>query len=123
MALNERYIRELLDASTPGPWKYKLEDVYIMDDLVEVLAGRMQTDDGKTVLGVGIEINDDQELQNLTLAALAPELAQDWLRMRSDLGHLARILEDFADGPDAVPADTFAAHLIHQILNWETSND
>lgn len=104
MTLNENTVRELLDASTPAPWHVAMLDLH--------------RDTG---------VIDNQHAQaNQRLAALAPELARDWLRMRSDLGHLARILEDFAANPDAVPAvpvETFAAHLIHQILNWEISND
>ena len=99
MTLNENTIRELLDASIPGPWHVAMLDLH-------------------RETGV---IDNEHAVANQKLAALAPELAADWLRMRNDLGHLARILEEFADSPDAVPAvpvEAFAAHLIHQILNW-----
>ena len=103
MTLNETHICELLDQATPGPWNVATFNLYRTD-----------------------VIDNEHAVANRKLAALAPELAQDWLRMRNDLGHLARILEEFAASPDAVPAvpvETFAAHLIHQILNWELSND
>ena len=99
MTLNETHIRELLEQATPGPWHVAMLDLH-------------------RETGV---IDNEHAVANQKLAALAPELAADWLRMRNDLGHLARILEEFADSPDAVPAvpvEAFAAHLIHQILNW-----
>ena len=103
MTINENHIRELLEQATPGPWNVATFNLY--RDTV-------------------IDYRD--AVANRKLAARAPELARDWLRMRNDLGHLERILEDFAANPDAVltvPVETFAAHLIHQILNWELSND
>ena len=99
MTLNENTIRELLEQATPGPWNVAMLDLH---------------------RDTGV-IDNEHAQSNQRLAALAPELARDWLRMRNDLVHLARILEEFADSPDAVPAvpvEAFAAHLIHQILNW-----
>ena len=104
MTLNANHIRELLDAAEPAPWSVARLDLHRDTGVVD----------------------NEHAVASKHLAARAPELAQDWLRMRRDLGHLARILEDFAARPDAVPAvpvETFAAHLIHQILNWKISND
>lgn len=56
-----------------------------MDDLVEVLNGWVQNNNGELVFGTGLELSDEQEIKNLALAALAPELARDWLRMRDEL--------------------------------------
>lgn len=83
--LTTMHLKCLLDQATPGPWEYKLEDGYIMGDLVEILNGWIQTADGKTVLGTGLEINDEQELRNLALAATAPELAEEVIRFREEL--------------------------------------
>ena len=99
MTLNEDTIRELLDAAEPAPWSVARLDLHRDTGVVD----------------------NEHAVASKHLAARAPELARDWLRMRNDLGHLARILEEFADSPDAVPAvpvEAFAAHLIHQILNW-----
>ena len=100
MTLNETHIRELLEQATPGPWHVAMLDLH-------------------RETGV---IDNEHAVANQKLAALAPELARDWLRMRNDLVHLARILEVFADRPDAVPADAFAAQQIHKLLNGVTND-
>ena len=113
MTLNENTIRELLDASTPGQWTVE------EDDWEEVIVGN---DRGhRMVWGdqVRFEFEAGNPKADPQLVALAPELAADWLRMRNDLVHLARILEQFADGLDAVPADAFAAQQIRRILNGD----
>lgn len=92
----EKDIRELLDQATPGPWHYELDDGCFMDDLAEILTGSLHTDSGKMVLGSGLEINNDQEIKNLTLATLAPELAADWLRLRKELNELVEDLNSTA---------------------------
>ena len=62
MALNENTIRELLDASTPGPWNIATFNLY-----------------RSTVI-------DNQHAQaNQHLAALAPELAAEVIRLREAL--------------------------------------
>lgn len=110
----------LLEQATPGPWEYKLEDGYIMGDLVEILNGWIQTADGKTVLGTGLEINDEQELRNLALAAAAPQLAREVLRMRGELTDLqeeARAAAKIhATGPTAQRVFDALDTTINQIL-------
>lgn len=86
--LSTANLKRLLDEATPGPWEYKLENGYIMSDLVETLNGWIQTNDGETVLGTGLEISDEQELRNLALAAAAPDLAAEVLRMRREMSGL-----------------------------------
>lgn len=89
-------LQRLLDQATPGPWEYKLEDGYIMGDLVEILNGWIQTADGKTVLGTGLEINDEQELRNLALAAAAPQLAEEVILLREHIEGLITVMENKA---------------------------
>ena len=62
MTLNENTIRELLDASTPGPWNIATLNLYRTD-----------------------VIDNEHAVANRKLAARAPELARDWLRMREAL--------------------------------------
>lgn len=83
--LTTMHLKCLLDQATPGPWEHELEDGCIMDDLVETLTGCLQTDNGEMVLGAGLEINYEQEIHNLTLAAHAPQLAQEVIRLREEL--------------------------------------
>ena len=118
--LTTTQLQRLLDQATPGPWEYKLEDGYIMGDLVEILNGWIQTADGKTVLGTGLEINDEQELRNLALAAAAPQLAEEVLRMRNELTNLqeeARAAAKIhATGPTAQRVFDALDTTINQIL-------
>lgn len=104
--LTTTHLKRLLEQATPSPWEYKLEDGYIMGDLVEILNGWIQTGDGETVLGAGLEINDDQELQNLALAALAPELAQEVIRLREELRDLRDQLKKKAEYHSKVELST-----------------
>ena len=62
MTLNAKHIRELLDASTPGPWNVATFNLYRTD-----------------------VIDNEHAVANRRLAARAPELAADWLRMREAL--------------------------------------
>lgn len=103
--LTTTHLKCLLEKATPGPWEYKLEEGCFMDDLVEILNGWIQTGDGETVLGAGLEINDDQELQNLALAALAPDLAQEVIRLREQVKGLILAMETkAATGESQSPA-------------------
>ena len=63
MTLNENTIRELLDQATPGPWHVAMLDLH-------------------RETGV---IDNEHAQSNQRLAARAPELAADWLRMREAL--------------------------------------
>ena len=103
--LSTTNLKRLLNEATPGPWEYKLENGYIMSDLVETLNGWIQTNDGETVLGTGLEISDEQELRNLALAAAAPDLAQEVLRMREALHDLREVWEGVSIGPFRTPAE------------------
>ena len=63
MTLNENTVRELLDASTPAPWHVAMLDLHRDTGVVD----------------------NEHAVANQRLAALAPELAADWLRMRDEL--------------------------------------
>ena len=63
MTLNENTIRELLEQTTPGPWHVAMLDLH---------------------RDTGV-IDNEHAVANQKLAALAPELAADWLRMREAL--------------------------------------
>ena len=112
MTLNENTIRELLEQATPGQWT-------VEDDGYDIIIGNAEGHRVGWGDQVRFKFEAGDEKYDPALAALAPELARDWLRMRNDLVHLARILEVFADRPDAVPADAFAAQQIRRILNGD----
>ena len=112
MTLNENTIRELLEQATPGQWT-------VEDDGYDIIVGNAEGHRMGWGDQVRFKFEAGDEKHDPALAALAPELARDWLRMRREFGYLERMLEDFAARPDAVLADAFAAELIHKILNGE----
>ena len=63
MTLNETHIRELLEQATPGPWNVAMLDLHRETGVVD----------------------NEHAQSNQRLAARAPELAADWLRMREAL--------------------------------------
>lgn len=79
MSSNYEWLEELLDKTSPGPWEVKVEETSTCGDLIEGLAAWVEADNER-VFGCGMEIEEDEELSNLTLAALAPALAREVLR-------------------------------------------
>ena len=78
MTLNANTIRELLEQTTPGPWHVAMLDLH---------------------RDTGV-IDNEHAVANQKLAALAPELANDWLRMRSDLGPATlNAVKDYENAP------------------------
>lgn len=74
-------LRELADTARPGPWEVKAEETSTCGDLIEGLAAWIEADN-ELVFGRGMEIEEDEELTNLALAALAPDMARELLRLR-----------------------------------------
>lgn len=84
MSSNYEWLEELLDKTSPGPWEVKVEETSTCGDLIEGLAAWVEADNER-VFGCGMEIEEDEELSNLTLAALAPALAREVLRLHKGL--------------------------------------
>ena len=84
MSINYDRLRELLDKAPPGPWEVKAEETSACGDLIEGLAAWIEADNER-VFGCGMEIEEDEELTNLALAALAPDLARELLRLRDEI--------------------------------------
>ena len=78
MTLNENTIRELLDASTPGQWT-------VEDDGYDIIVGNAEGHRMGWGDQVRFKFEAGDEKYDPALAALAPELAADWLRMREAL--------------------------------------
>ncbi|TQE43595.1 hypothetical protein EJK80_06190 [Corynebacterium phoceense] len=103
MTINANTIRELLEQATPGPWHVAMLDLH-------------------RETGV---IDNEHAQANQRLAALAPELAQDWLHMRHALEETREIVKD--DQADFGKWDTMDAQSrlrweiqqIHNILNGD----
>ena len=77
--LSTKHIQRLLAEATPGPWEY------ITGDSPD---GRCIGNPGSMTMCIGVEANGEGSScgdADLTLAALAPELAKEVMRMRQAL--------------------------------------
>ena len=101
MTLNETHIRELLEQATPGPWNVARLDLH-------------------RETGV---IDNEHAQSNQRLAALAPELATEYLRLRRELADFRAALQDGATNPELTSIDhswcEAARDGIDRILNGE----
>lgn len=86
--LSTTNLKRLLDAATPGPWRISLTE-------------------GISGLGFAEDFyqDDPREKANVTLAAAAPDLAQDALRMREALHDLNEVWEAVSIDPERTPAE------------------
>lgn len=91
MSIDYDRLRELRDEATPGPWEVKVEETSTCGDLIEGLAAWVEADN-ELVFGRGMEIEEDEELTNLALAALAPDMARELLRLRRELTDLRDLM-------------------------------
>lgn len=116
MSIDYDRLRELADTARPGPWEVKAEETSTCGDLIEGLAAWIEADN-ELVFGRGMEIEEDEELTNLALAALAPDLAAEVIRLREGLVRLQR---DMRHQPHQYLA-TEVANAIRIILQGETN--
>ena len=91
MSFDYDRLRELADTVRPGPWEVKAEETSSCGDLIEGLAAWVDADNER-VFGCGMEIEDEEELTNLALAALAPDMARELLRLRRELTDLRDLM-------------------------------
>lgn len=84
MTIDYDRLRELAEYASPGPWKVEAEETSTCGDLIEGLAAWIEADN-ELVFGRGMEIEEDEELTNLALAALAPDMARELLRLRDGI--------------------------------------
>lgn len=128
MSIDYDRLKELQDKATPGPWEVKAEETSSCGDLIEGLAAWVEADN-ELVFGRGMEIEAieaGEELTNLALAALAPDLARELLRLRRELTDLRDLMHTNAghlrkDG-HAIAADWTENHALRlaQIMKGDT---
>lgn len=87
MSIDYDRLKELADKARPGPWEVKVEETSTCGDLIEGLAAWVEAD-SERVFGCGMEIEEDEELTNLALATLAPDMARELLRLHRELTDL-----------------------------------
>ena len=102
MTLNANTIRELLDAAEPAPWSVARLDLHRDTGVVD----------------------NEHAVASKHLAARAPELAADYLRLRRELADFRAALQDGATNPKLTSIDhswcEAARDGIDRILNGET---
>ena len=100
MILNENTIRELLDAAEPAPWSVARLDLHRDTGVVD----------------------NEHAVASKHLAARAPELAAEYLRLRRELADFRAALQDGATNPELTSIDhswcEAARDGIDRILNW-----
>jgi hypothetical protein len=94
--LSTTNLKRLLDQATPGPWRISLTE-------------------GISGLGFAEDFyqDDPREKANVNLAELAPDLAQENLRMREALHDLSEVWEAVSIDPTRTPAEQ---HLAAQVV-------
>lgn len=111
--LSTSNLKRLLAETSPGPWEAR---GYYMD-------GEPRPDDSHQIRSADGEYLGIMHGQNAHLTALAPELAQEVLRMREALRDLSEVWEAVSIGPFRTPAEqqlaaAVVAH-IDQILGGQ----
>ena len=105
MTLNENTIRELLDAAEPAPWSVARLDLHRDTGVVD----------------------NEHAVASKHLAARAPELAAEYLRLRRELADFRAALQDGATNPELTSIDhswcEAARDGIDRILNGDSQND
>lgn len=106
--LSTANLKRLLDQATPGPWH--VWDAYEDEDYRPDTALQLHGVDGE-YLGL-------MHRQNPYLAALAPDLAQEVLRMRAELNHMAEDVATIHGDPQYSQVEwLFAAFTVMKLRN------
>lgn len=107
MSIDYDRLGELAEKASPAPWEVKVEETSTCGDLIEGLAAWVEADN-ELVFGRGMEIEEDKELTNLALAALAPDMARELLALR---GEIERTRARITDEIERTPAELQAAKI------------
>ena len=97
--LSTTNLKRLLDEATPGPLEY------ITGDSPD---GRCIGNPGSMTMCIGVDANGHGSScsdHDLTLAAAAPQLAQEVIRMREALHGLSEVWESVSIDPERTPSE------------------
>ncbi|WP_305137944.1 hypothetical protein [Corynebacterium hiratae] len=112
--LSTANLKRLLDEATPGPWRAEVGAAGVPEGWDEHwIALHMGHN---SMYDVGREPPAEEEYANFTLAALAPELADEVLRMREALHDLSEVWEEVSIDPQRTSSEQLlAAHVVDHI--------
>lgn len=109
--LTTTHLKHLLDQSTPGPWKFdeKQEWEHVAGPeyppMLTYLEHIVEDSDGKCLFGNSNDKFLEDYPGNLPLAALAPQLAEEVIRLRGEIKGLILAMEiKAASGGSQSPA-------------------
>ena len=89
-----RELREILDEATPAPWEYERFDMQLVD-CPKATQFWVSGEDERDIAGAAVlpEYHDQTE-KNFTLIALAPQLAEEVIRLREAIEDEIRSLRE-----------------------------
>ena len=120
--LTTMHLKCLLEQATPGPWKFDEKQEW------EHVAGPeyppmlvynehfVEDSDGKGLFGNSNDMVLEERPGNLRLAALAPELAQELIRLRGEIKGLITAMEDKATTGESQSPAIIAGYLKEIVL-------
>lgn len=120
--LTTTHLKHLLDQSTSGPWEFHEEEEWEhvagpeWPPMLVYLEHTVEDSDGKCLFGNSNDKFLEDYPGNLHLAALAPGLAEEVLRMRLELSSMRHAWEDMSTNPARTPTEqNLAAHVLVHI--------
>lgn len=94
--LTTTHLKCLLEQATPGPWEAKDSDC-------------ITSQHGEVLWNTDQAVDWNKNDHDVNLAAAAPEIAQDNLRMRQELKEICAIWESASVNPDRTSAEQILA--------------
>lgn len=103
------HLKCLLEQATPGPWT-------VEDDGYDIIVGNAEGHRMGWGDQVRFKFEAGDKKHDTALAALAPELAQEVLRMRRELNSIRRAWLLMIDDPEHTPTEqNFAMYVVDHI--------
>lgn len=109
--LTTTHLQRLLDQSTPGPWTVK------ENKWDEIIVGNSAGHSRALGEQVRFLFEAGHPEADTEIVALAPDLAQDNLRMRQELKEIRAIWESASDNPDRTSAEQILAAQVVDYIN------
>ena len=115
-------LKQLLDQSTPGSWEFHEEEEWDhvagpeWPPMLTYLEHIVEDSDGKCLFGRNNDTVLEERPGNLRLAALAPQLAEEVIRLRQELTSMRHSWELISTDAMRTPTEqNLAAHVLVHI--------
>lgn len=120
--LTTTHLKRLLDQATPGPWEFHEEEEWDhvagpeWPPMLTYLEHIVEDSDGKCLFGNSNDKFLEDYPGNLRLAALAPQLAEEVIRLRGHIEDLVTVMEVKATAGVSQSPATLADCLREEVL-------